>query len=693
MDWGTDLWIFKFNWTLLYLTQLPGMVILALQNGDGCPITIQPAKLVVEFGASATANCSTTVTHNGMGWEAVTGAVDKTKGVQFLIWRVESLKYWETQPICYINAHEQCESKLPVTLYKRPEKVSISTVDHTGPMIEGKQYKLDCDVQNVAPVNLLTVNWYKGQPGQLVKSVQFNNTSSKTPVNRSTELSISTSKEDDGVQYRCEAKLELGPEGPQPPPIKTSDPLNIIVHYKPIITCSDWSALFNTPLSSYPYNVMGKPSPNITCYRDQSPVSSDMRLSKSDTGQYRFTASNEVGSSSCDTKITVEYPPTFNCPKNYTGKENESFLDKCSVMASPVANITWTKDGKTVSPLHSLTRGDSGSYVITAVNKHGVEPHRMIVNVQYGPEIQPVTRSEVVKAGNDLSLSCTAEGNPEPEVSWSFQNQTKATGRRQTILNLSKANSADAGEYLCTASNELGSKTRTVSLTVEGTVSISTVDHTGPMIEGKQYKLDCDVQNVAPVNLLTVNWYKGQPGQLVKSVQFNNISSKTPVNRSTELSISTSKEDDGVQYRCEAKLELGPEGPQPPPIKTSDPLSIIVHYGPEIQPVTRSEVVKAGNDLSLSCTAEGNPEPEVSWSFQNQTKATGRRQTILNLSKANSADAGEYLCTASNELGSKTRTVSLTVEESNTRTIIICVGVLLLILIIAYGIYIFVRRR
>ncbi|KAK2836257.1 hypothetical protein Q7C36_014126 [Tachysurus vachellii] len=434
---------------------------------DGCEITIQPAKLVVEFGASATANCSTTVTHNGMGWEAVNGAVDITKGVQFLTWRVESLKYWDIQPICYVNAHEQCESELPVTLYKRPEKVSISTVDHTGPMIEGKLYKLDCDVKNVAPVNLLTVNWYKGQPGQLVKSVQFNNTSSKTPVNRSTELSISTSKEDDGVQYRCEAKLELGPEGPQPPPIKTSDPLNIIVHYKPVITCSDWSALVNTTLSSYPYNVMGKPSPNITCYRDQSPVSSDMRLSRSDTGQYRFTASNEVGSSSCDTKITVEYPPTFNCPDTYTGKENESFLDKCSVMASPVAKITWTKDGKTVSPLHSLTRGDSGSYVITAVNKHGVEPHRMIVNVQYGPEIQPVTRSEVVKAGNDLSLSCTAEGNPEPEVSWSFQNQTKATGRRQTILNLSKANSADAGEYLCTASNELGSKTRTVSLTVE----------------------------------------------------------------------------------------------------------------------------------------------------------------------------------------------------------------------------------
>ncbi|KAB5530702.1 hypothetical protein PHYPO_G00132430 [Pangasianodon hypophthalmus] len=745
-------------------------------EGD-CPIKLQPVKLAVEFGASASANCSTTINHNGMGWEASEGGVDMVNDVQFITWRVESLTHWDIKPFCYINANEQCELTLQVTVYKRPDRVSISTVGLTGPMIEGSQYELQCDVQNVAPVHLLTVNWYKGQ--HLVKSVESDHNSSITPVNYSNTLWISTSKDDDGVQYRCEAELKLGPEGPQPRPIVTSDPLNITVHYKPVIACSDWTPMINTPLNSYPYNVTGNPSPNITWYRDNSPVSSITLLSRSDSGQYKYIASNVMGSTPCVPKITVEYAPTFKCPASYEGREHDSFLDKCLVMASPVANITWEKAGKTVNPLQTLTRGDSGSYVITAVNKHGIERHSLPINVLYGPEIGPDSSTEVVKEGGAVSLSCTAEGNPEPEVTWSFQSKTRVTGRRQTTLTISEASLDDDGVYTCTATNDLGSDTRTVSLRVEGDchielqpvklavefgasasancstttnhhgmgweasegavdmvddvqfitwrveslthwdieplcyintneqceltlqvtvykrpdrVSISTVRHTGPMIEGSQYELQCDVQNVAPVHLLTVNWYKGQ--SLVKSVESDHNPSITPVNYSKTLWISTSKDDDGVQYRCEAELKLGPEGPRPRPIVTSDPLNITVHYGPEIQHVEPSVVVKVGNDISLHCTAEGNPEPEVRWSFQNHNKANGSRQAMLKISKAMSANAGVYTCTARNDHGSDIRTVSLTVEESNFRTAIIWSLLLLLILlIIMFGIRMYVKHR
>lgn len=110
---------------------------------------------------------------------------------------------------------------------ERPDRVSISTVDHTGPMIEGGQYELRCDVQNVAPVRLLTVNWYKGHHLVERESVSGED---KFPVNVNVTLQISPSKDDDGVQYRCVAELNLGPEGPQHPPIVTSDPLNITVH-------------------------------------------------------------------------------------------------------------------------------------------------------------------------------------------------------------------------------------------------------------------------------------------------------------------------------------------------------------------------------------------------------------------------------------------------------------------------------
>ena len=68
-----------------------------------------------------------------------------------------------------------------------PERVSISIVGHTGPMIEGGQYELQCDIQNVAPVQFLTVSWYKGDT--LVANKTFTDPI-KTPVNRSSILQI-----------------------------------------------------------------------------------------------------------------------------------------------------------------------------------------------------------------------------------------------------------------------------------------------------------------------------------------------------------------------------------------------------------------------------------------------------------------------------------------------------------------------
>lgn len=81
------------------------------------PIKLQPVKLSVEFGASATANCSTAIAHNGIGWEASQGAVNMKQNVQFITWRVESIKHWEIKPICFINTYDQCELTVSVTVY------------------------------------------------------------------------------------------------------------------------------------------------------------------------------------------------------------------------------------------------------------------------------------------------------------------------------------------------------------------------------------------------------------------------------------------------------------------------------------------------------------------------------------------------------------------------------------------------
>ena len=92
-----------------------------------------------------------------------------------------------------------------------PDSVSVSPQSHSGPMVEGTEYQLQCDIQNVAPLRSLVVRWYKGN--EPVKTETFHN-STRIPVDVFSTLNITPRRFEDEVKYRCEAELDLGPKGP-----------------------------------------------------------------------------------------------------------------------------------------------------------------------------------------------------------------------------------------------------------------------------------------------------------------------------------------------------------------------------------------------------------------------------------------------------------------------------------------------
>uniref|UniRef100_A0A8C9SGX6 Ig-like domain-containing protein n=1 Tax=Scleropages formosus TaxID=113540 RepID=A0A8C9SGX6_SCLFO len=280
-------------------------------EADDCPMKIDPPAVVVKYGDPVSVNCTVFTEHVGMGWVAKQNPVPNQPGVQFLLWTVENLTVWDINPQCFANFKgvPQCLRKVSVTVYNTPDSVSIRSENHTGPLVEGYQYKLVCEVQNVAPVQNLTVKWYKGTE---VVNITLHPGESKTPVNVSSTLLITPNRTDDGAQYKCVAELQLGSEREWSPPAVESEAFSITVHYPPVISEGDKNVIVDQgSMVSLNCTVQGNPSPLFQWTSPSgnvdflTPKKNNSIISADSSGVYTCSASNYLGSTTRTVSITV----------------------------------------------------------------------------------------------------------------------------------------------------------------------------------------------------------------------------------------------------------------------------------------------------------------------------------------------------------------------------------------------------
>ncbi|XP_020608169.1 roundabout homolog 1-like [Orbicella faveolata] len=296
-----------------------------------------------------------------------------------------------------------------------------------------------------------------------------------------------------------------------------------------------------------------------------------------------------------------------------------------------------------------VNRTDSGEYRCVASNELGNDTSNVAtLDVQYPPEITVHPEAETKSEEENVTLSCKADGNPVPTMSWTRNGfPVDQSGRisfsaDKKQLTITHVNRTDSGEYRCVASNSLGndtSKASTVDVQYQPKITVDPQAVT--TTEGGNLTLSCNATgNPVP----TMSWTRdGSPVNTSGRISFSD--------NKTQLTIMDVSRTDSGEYRCVATNRAGND--------TSNAATLNVQYQPEITVHPRSVVKTEGDNVTLSCNATANPVPTISW-FRDGSPVDSSRISFsednkqLTITDVNRTDSGEYRCVASNELGNDT---------------------------------------
>ena len=95
------------------------------------------------------------------------------------------------------------------------------------------------------------------------------------------------------------------------------------------------------------------------------------------------------------------------------------------------------------------------------------------------PRITARPSNKVVMENSSVQFHCSTEGDPPPSVEWTTPSGVKLThqslqslGSKKVLINnslsITMVTKVDAGRYICTARNNIGSRSAEATLTVLG---------------------------------------------------------------------------------------------------------------------------------------------------------------------------------------------------------------------------------
>ncbi|CAF0772843.1 unnamed protein product [Rotaria sordida] len=448
----------------------------------------------------------------------------------------------------------------------------------------------------------------------------------------------------------------------------------------------------------------GTPEPIISWHFKNRRLSSGhnryyqiIRASLNDTGLYTCIAENKIGSTKKDIHIDVLLPPSIvnngQLINEITILKGESRILTCLLHANPLPIIIWTKneqilfDSERISmndnnfQLHieNISLNDRGRYQCQAENLAGRSQQIFDIQVYVPPEIHQtnINLNPYVVLGKNIILSCHGFGVPEINYRWfkDEKNLLESHSYARLLengarLQIDSAHSSDAGFYTCQMSNIAGQVNLTYLLDVfiPPTIDRSNLVEIYQVKFNQTARLECPMYGKPEPHIM---WFING-----RDLNKNNDRYEL-IDKNRVLSINLVNLNDNARYTCIGTNIAG---------ELSNHIDLQIFVPPTIQRDPNEDNVNVIQyyHITLTCTANGDPLPSVSWEKDGlPIDTTNSRYRIgpsgfqLLIIQADPSQAGIYTCLAYSKAGEAKEQFRLTVlvppriQRENTSFLVI----------------------
>ncbi|KAJ8016910.1 hypothetical protein DPEC_G00012250 [Dallia pectoralis] len=631
-------------------------------------ITIQPSIADVQEGQTLDLNClvpgnlPSTVT-----WRKASGRLSANHQVLGSQLRILSASPDDSgEYICRVEGGpgtsvRQASVSVSVTASSsRLQTPIISIEPHSAAVRKGETASFRCRVHSGAqPVRL---EWKLSNNQPLNENVKVGPDGSV--------LTISGARSSNQGAYRCVASNLFG---------LTQSIVSLIIRESPVAIVTPQGPVrigVGEPIN-LECQASGEPQPSVTWHRldnsrkvmlspvpmESNAVMQILAARPEDSGVYVCTARNNEGTTETKVEVAVEggsQVPTF--PRASVPEplmvvvEGQTTTLRCDVHGFPAPKITWSKLRSPLPWRHtvvantlvlpSVGRADSGEYICNATNIMGTTEVTIMLDVETPPYATSLPDDVAVRVGEVIRLQCLAHGTPPLLFLWtklngSLSNRAEVNGGD---IQINLATAQDAGTYKCVASNKVGNSETLAKVTVRSPLAVRVSPQVEVKAQGSAVEFTCSAAGGFGT---TIEWLK-EGGALPPNHHI-----KDGVLRIENLEQS----NEGV-YICRATSVHG---------QAQDTAKLTIQALPKVMINVRTSVqtVMLGNSVEFECQAIGEPQPTVQWS-----KVGGPlpahivvKGGMLKIVQVSEADAGQYRCTATNDVGSVQSQVVLNVQS------------------------------